>query len=189
MDFAVKTMVSTSSVLVFFFAIASIHSSVINAPEIRALADCKNWYAKQIDPEIHLKKTLKPPCRIPTSFPSKLVDNWSTDPGCDAKKQPNTCSYHVGAYGCYRHSFQRTGPGAQACYDKNGNWLADPWLGAGTLDVETPLGSLFQQLKHVDVDVTPYNNCCKDKALPQPATCNMYFEKRPPGQCEDKPAI
>jgi len=90
----------------------------------------------------------------------------------------------VGATGCYRHAYKNTGPGAQACYDKNGNWLSDVWLGAGTLDVETPLGNIFQQLKHLTEDVTPYDNCCKDKSLPQPGTCNLYFEKRPPGECQ-----
>jgi len=155
----------------------------------RGLQDCINWYKKEPNPSVHLSKTLDPPCRCPKSFPSKLIGGWTTDPGCDAKKQPNTCDYHKGAFGCYRHSFKTTGPGAQACYDKDGNWIADTWKGAGTLDAETPLGSLFQQLRHYNADVVPWNNCCKDNKVPQPSTCNMYFEKRPPGKCVDKPAI
>ncbi|CAF2676821.1 unnamed protein product [Rotaria sp. Silwood2] len=103
--------------------------------------------------------------------------------------QPYTCKYHVGAWGCYRHSFGKTGPGAQACYDKQGNWIADPWKGAGTLDAETASGSLIQTQKHYYADVLPYDNCCKGADLPQPRTCNMYFEKRPPGACVQKPTL
>ena len=183
---------STSNLLVLVCVIGVAYGLAIGHERQvgqRSLASCTSWYKKQIDPAEHLKKTLSPPCKIPATFPSKLLNGWSTDPSCDAKKQPNTCSYHVGAYGCYRHAFKSTGPGAQSCYDKDGVWISDPWKGAGTLDVETPLGSLFQQLRHVTADVTPYDDCCKDKSAPQPSTCNMYYEKRPPGQCQDVPAI
>ncbi|CAF2155740.1 unnamed protein product [Rotaria magnacalcarata] len=155
----------------------------------RALADCTNWYGREPEASVHLAKILSAPCSIPPTFPPNLKDGWTTDPGCDAKKQPNTCSYHVGAWGCYRHSFKNTGPGAQACYDRKGNWLSDTWQGAGTLDAETALGSIFQQLRHYTADVVPYDNCCTTSGLPQPSTCNLYFEKRPTGICEVKPAV
>ena len=155
----------------------------------RSQAKCIDWHKKELDPAVYLAKTLNPPCRIPPSFPTTLKDGWKTDPGCDAKKQPNTCSYHVGANGCYRHAITKPGPGAQACYDKKGDWISDPWEGAGTLDKHTPLGSLFEQLNHYNHDVVPFDNCCRTEGNPQPSTCNLYFEKRPPGVCEDKPAI
>jgi hypothetical protein len=112
-----------------------------------------------------------------------LTGGWSVDDGCDAAKQPNTCGLHVGAHGCYRHALARTGPGAQACYDPNGIWISDPWKGAGTLDKENPLGGFLQVILHGIVDVIPYQQCCQTNPV-QPQFCNLYFEKRPPGQCE-----
>lgn len=155
----------------------------------RGQASCEKWHAGEPDPQIYLDQTLKPPCQIPPSFPTPLIDGWIVDPGCDASKDPaSTCDLHKGAHGCYRHSYKSSGPGAQACYDKNGKWISDPWLGAGTLDVETPLGSFIQQALHGIADVLPYYDCCTDSA-PQPYTCNLYYAKRPPGVCEDKPAF
>ena len=151
-------------------------------------ANCRSWYDKQGDPKELLAKTLNPPCQIPATFPSTLIDGWKTDSGCDASKQPNTCDLHQGAYGCYRHSVASTGPGAQACYDQQGQWISDPWKGAGTLDAETP-SNLIQNLLHFTADVLPYYDCCTSEGSPQPETCNLYYEKRPPGQCEDKPAL
>jgi hypothetical protein len=144
---------------------------------------CQNWYNGEGDPQVHLDKTLKPPCKISPKFPRTLTQGWSVDDGCDAAKQPDTCGLHVGAYGCYRHSFASTGPGAQACYDQQGNWIADPWQGAGTLDAETPLGGLIQALRHYIADVKPYYDCCRTNPVQTPY-CNLYFEKRPPGVCE-----
>ena len=182
-------MLSTSKLLLFTLIILTIARSITSINS-RASSDCIDWYAKQIDPEEHLQNTLKPPCQVPTSFPAKLIDGWLTDPGCDASKWPKaTCGYHEGAHGCYRHSFKSTGPGAQACYDQDGSWLSDPWRGAGTLDVETPLGSLFQQLQHYTTDVKPYDDCCKTSSQLKASTCSLYYEKRPPGQCEDKLAV
>lgn len=164
--------------------------SIDAEPELsRSVAKCTDWHKKEASPEVHLAKTLNPPCSIPSTFPKELKDGWKTDPGCDASKQPNTCSYHKGAHGCYRHAKSRTGPGAQSCYDRQGNWIADPWKGAGTLDKHTPLGSLLEQLNHYNHDVVPWENCCNTAGNPQPTTCNLYFEKRPPGVCEEKPAI
>jgi hypothetical protein len=153
-------------------------------PSSRGLVTCLSWYALQGNPNLILAQTLKPPCTIPTAFPSTLPGGWSVDPECDAAKQPNTCQYHVGAHSCYRHAYRASGPGAQACYKSNGQWISDPWLGAGTVDKETPLGDLIQQGKHVVVDVLPYGDCCKSLGVPQPATCNLYYAKRPPGQCQ-----
>jgi hypothetical protein len=189
-------MFSISKLLFFIVVISKLDSLVINENDNglpqnelsnRAIADCTNWYKKQINADEHLRKTLKPPCRIPSTFPKKLIDGWSVDPGCDASKQPNTCGYHPGAHGCYRHSHKSSGPGAQSCYDKTGVWLADPKIGAGTLDVETPLGSFIQQLKHYQADVKPYTDCCPNGPLSN--TCDLYYEKRPPGECENKPAV
>lgn len=157
-------------------------------PVVRS-ESCRSWYNKQGDPKELLAKTLKPPCKIPPSFPRTLIDGWTVDSGCDAAKQPNTCSLHQGAHGCYRHSFEQKGPGAQACYDPQGHWISDPWKGAGTLDAETPSGNLLQQFAHAVADVFPYNDCCVTTSSPQPETCNLYYEKRPPGECEDKPAV
>ncbi|CAF3005640.1 unnamed protein product [Rotaria sp. Silwood2] len=158
-------------------------------PSSRGLIDCFVWYSLQGDPSALLAKTAKPPCRVPTSFPRTLSGGWSVDTACDAAKQPNTCSLHTGAYCCYRNALKSTGPGAQACYDEFGQWISDPWLGAGTIDKETPLGSIIQQGKHVFADVLPYYSCCKTLFASQPETCNRYYEKRPPGQCEDKPVV
>jgi len=155
----------------------------------RDLLGCRSWYRGEGDPSILLAQTLNPPCSIPPTFPETLLDGWVVDPGCDAAQQPNTCGLHKGAHGCYRHAFASTGPGAQACYDQNGQWISDPWKGAGTLDAETPLGDLAQQARHGIVDVATYYSCCTTWLAKQPETCNLYYEKRPPGQCEDKPAI
>ncbi|CAF1185658.1 unnamed protein product [Rotaria sp. Silwood1] len=151
----------------------------------RGLPSCSVWYWSQPNPEILLAKTLKPPCNISPTFPSTLPGGWSVDPGCDASQQPNTCDLHKGAYGCYRSALSTTGPGAQACYDKNGQWISDPWKGAGTLDAETPLGDIIQEAKHVVADVLPYYSCCKTSIFFQTYNCNHYYEKRPPGQCQN----
>ena len=153
-------------------------------PSTRELFSCTLWYFFEGDPADLLAQTKKPPCSISATFPLELSGNWSIDPGCDPLKQPNTCDYHKGAQGCYRHAFSSTGPGAQACYDSSGQWISDPWLGAGTVDKETPIGDFVQQAEHALVDVAPYLNCCKTKFSPQPFTCNLYYEKRPPGQCQ-----
>ncbi|CAF0749668.1 unnamed protein product [Adineta steineri] len=155
----------------------------------RDVGSCLTWYALQGDPQKLLAQTLPPPCNCPASFPPTLIDGWTTDPECDAAKQPNTCDLHKGAYGCYRYAFKSTGPGAQACYDKNGKFISDPWKGAGTVDAETPLGDIIQQGEHFLCDVLPYYSCCKLTLLGQRFICDLYYEKRPPGQCVDKPAI
>jgi len=155
---------------------------------IRNPFNCPAWYAAEGDPNVLLAKTLNPPCQIPSTFPPNLLGGWVVDPGCNASSQPNTCDLHKGAYGCYRHAFASTGPGAQACYDQLGQWIADPWKGAGTLDAETPLGDLAQQALHGIADVVPYYTCCRG-LFSQTQTCNLYYEKRPPGQCENKDAV
>jgi hypothetical protein len=147
------------------------------------IAACQNWYNKEGDPNLLLAKTLKPPCKISSTFPRILTYGWSVDSGCDAAKQPNTCGLHKGAHGCYRHALEKTGPGAQSCYDPAGIWIADPWKGAGTLDAENPLGGPIQSIKHGIADVIPYYQCC-DTSPVQTDCCNLYFEKRPPGVCE-----
>ncbi|CAF3392778.1 unnamed protein product [Rotaria sp. Silwood2] len=151
----------------------------------RDIGTCYLWYWSQPNPDSLLAKTLKPPCSISAAFPPTLPGGWTTDPGCDASQQPNTCNLHKGAYGCYRHALSSTGPGAQACYDKNGQWISDPWKGAGTLDAETPLGDTIQAGKHFVADVVPYYDCCKLTLFFQKHICNLYYEKRPPGQCQN----
>lgn len=151
----------------------------------RDAASCTAWYLTQPSPKELLARTIKPPCSILSTFPPTLPGGWSVDPGCDASKQPNTCDFHIGAHGCYRNTIASTGPGAQACYDAKGQWISDPWKGAGTLDVETPLGDLVQQGKHLIVDVVPYYSCCKTSLFFQKTVCNLYYEKRPPGQCQN----
>ncbi|CAF0825361.1 unnamed protein product [Rotaria sordida] len=151
----------------------------------RSLPDCLSWYWSQPDPAQFLANTVKPSCSISPTFPPFLPGGWSVDPGCDASKQPNTCDLHKGAHGCYRNAISTTGPGAQACYDVNGQWISDPWKGAGTLDVETPLGDAIQQGLHVVVDVLPYYSCCKTSLLFQKSTCNLYYKRRPSGQCQN----
>ncbi|CAF1384192.1 unnamed protein product [Rotaria sp. Silwood1] len=151
----------------------------------RGLSSCLLWYQSQPDPATLLAKTLKPPCSISPAFSETLPGGWSVDPGCDASKQPNTCDMHKGANGCYRSAISNTGPGAQACYDKNGQWISDPWKGAGTLDAETPLGDIIQQGKHLIADVLPYYSCCKTSIFSQSQNCSLYYEKRPSGQCQN----
>ncbi|UJR08035.1 hypothetical protein I4U23_012312 [Adineta vaga] len=163
-------------------------NSYENAILNRGAPDCLVWYLTQGDPQELLAQTLKPPCHIPISFPKTLLGGWSVDPECDASKQPKTCDYHKGAYGCYRHAFSSSGPGAQACYDRSGQWIGDVWKGAGTVDAATPLGDFSQQTAHFLVDVAPYYSCCKITLFPK-SICNLYYEKRPPGQCENKPAV
>ncbi|CAF3939271.1 unnamed protein product [Adineta steineri] len=134
-------------------------------------------------------RVLKPPCQVLSTFPRQLNEGWVVDVDCDPLKQPKTCDYHKGAYGCYRFAYSNTGPGAQACYDKNGNFISDPWKGGGTVDKETSSGDLIQSAKHVACDVVSYYSCCQTFFSPQPYTCNLYYEKRPTGQCENKTAI
>lgn len=150
----------------------------------RGVITCGVWYLSQPDPQTLLAKTLTPKCTIDPSFPPTLPGGWSVDTGCDASKQPNTCDLHKGAYGCYRSALGTTGPGAQACYDKNGHFISDPWKGAGTLDAESPTGGVIQSAKHFLTDVAPYYSCCKVTFF-QEYNCNHYYEKRPPGSCKD----
>jgi len=144
---------------------------------------CIGWYFSEGDPQRLLAQTVDPPCTISKDFPATLPDGWSVDPECDAKKQPNTCKLHKGAYGCYRYAKADTGPGAQACYTQNGVWISDVWKGAGTVDAETPLGDLGQQLKHFAVDVVPYYTCCNQASTAR-YPCSLYYEKRPSGKCQ-----
>lgn len=151
---------------------------------------CQQWHQAEPDPEIFLAKTRNCPCSVSTAFPSSFHDGlktWKVDAGCDASKQPNTCQYHQGAYGCYRFAYQNTGPGSQCCYYKNGTWISDPFQGAGTLDRERApdnLWNVFQWIAHNNHDVIPWDNCCKDSSMPK-EICQLYFEKRPPGQCQN----
>ncbi|CAF1208557.1 unnamed protein product [Adineta steineri] len=140
-------------------------------------------------------RVLKPLCQVPSIFPRQLNEGWVVgegwvvDEACDPLKQPKTCDYHKGAYGCYRFAYSNTGSGAQACYDKNGNFISDPWKGGGTVDQETLSGDLIQSARHVACDVVSYYSCCQTFFSLQPYTCNLYYEKRPTGQCENKTAI
>ncbi|CAF1478535.1 unnamed protein product [Adineta ricciae] len=151
---------------------------------------CIKWDKNEPNPEPLLQKIRDCPCIIPTSFPKEIYDGaetWKTDAGCMASKQPKTCEYHKGAYGCYRHAFKSSGPGAQCCYDKAGNWMSDPFQGAGTLDRERApdsILSLIQLKKHNDHDVIPWNNCCKNTGMAVDY-CRLYFNKRPPGKCQN----
>jgi hypothetical protein len=164
----------------FVLLIATLNQNKVFSCNVQA---CQNWWNNQGDPNLLLAKTLKPPCKISPKFPETLTYGWSVDSGCDAAKQPNTCDLHKGAWGCYRHALANTGPGAQACYDQAGNWISDPWQGAGTLDKETPLGGFIQALKHGIEDVIPFNNCCVNTQM-EKVCCSLYYEKRPPGVCE-----
>ncbi|CAF0780711.1 unnamed protein product [Adineta steineri] len=95
----------------------------------RGLLSCLLWNKLEGDPNELLKK---------------LNEGWVVDEGCDPLDQPETCDYHKGAYGCYRFAYSNTGPDAQACSDKNGNFISDPRKGGGTVDKETPSGDLIQ---------------------------------------------
>ncbi|CAF0924667.1 unnamed protein product [Adineta steineri] len=151
---------------------ALLHSSEVeesneeNASD-RGLLSCLLWNKLEGDPTELLKKVLKPPYQVPSTFPRQLNE---------------------GAYGCYRFAYSNTGSGAQACYDKNGNFISDPWRGGSTVDQETLSGDLIQSAKHVACDIVPYS-CCQTFFSPQSYTCNLYYEKRPTGQCENKTAI
>jgi hypothetical protein len=191
-------MHSTTYIVLVFLVVALVNSLPFAADNEhpnrqlmlnRGFFDCHAWSLTQGNPADLLAKTLKPPCHIPSNFPETLLGGWSVDPGCDASKQPNTCSFHKGAYGCYRHAFKNTGPGMQACYDNLGQWIADPWKGGGTVDAETPLGDILQQGLHALVDVAPYEFCCELILFQKEKACNFYYNKRPPGQCENKPAV
>ena len=157
-------------------------SSEVESRSLWVGVACQAWHKLQPDPSAALSQIATPPCKVPSAFPANLSGGWSVDPGCDASLQPDTCSYHPGAYSCYRHAYAATGPGTQACYDVNGQFISDPWQGAGTLDLETPIGDIIQQGKHALVDVFPYYYCCST-LFKQPDTCNLYYAKRPPGQC------
>ncbi|CAF4397133.1 unnamed protein product, partial [Didymodactylos carnosus] len=86
---------------------------------------------------------------------------------------------------CYRGQQKQRGPGAQCCYDSNGRWINNPKNGGGTLDVQAPTGSLLQILKHHRVDVAPFYWCCKGGGQAS-ELCQLYFEKRPAGKCENE---
>ncbi|CAF3005138.1 unnamed protein product [Rotaria sp. Silwood2] len=160
-----------------------------SAAVTKKITACQNWYNAEPHPSIFLEQTRKCPCRVPANFPKDLNDGskiWKTDSGCAASSHPNTCSYHIGAHGCYRFGYKTTGPGAQCCYDKEGIWMNDPHKGAGTLDRERApdnILNLFQWSAHNKHDVIPWENCCKDLAVPRDV-CQLYFDKRPPGECE-----
>ena len=155
---------------------------------------CKKWYSGEPNATVFLRETRDCPCRIPTHFAEKLSDGahtWLTDSGCVASKQPNTCSYHKGAHGCYRHGYKSKGPGAQCCYDREGNWIKDEFAGGGTLDRERApdnILNLIQWNAHNKHDVIPWNNCCKEPGMPT-AVCILYYEKRPSGNCKVYPDI
>jgi hypothetical protein len=162
--------------------------SIPSEPAARNINACNKWYAAEPDPAPFLAKTRKCPCRVPNTFPQNYNDGavtWKTDLGCAASSQPNTCSYHKGAHGCYRFAYESKGPGAQCCYTKAGEWISDPFAGAGTLDRERAPDSIFniaQALAHNSHDVVPWNNCCKDSDTTR-ASCLLYYAKRPAGEC------
>jgi hypothetical protein len=156
----------------------------------RNIAACEKWYKAEPPASVFLEQTRKCPCRISAKFPKEFSDGsaiWKTDAGCTASSQPNTCSYHKGAHGCYRFAYKSKGPGSQCCYDKEGIWMSDPHNGAGTLDRERApdnILNLIQWSAHNKHDVIPWENCCKDPAIPR-TVCQLYFEKRPAGTCEN----
>ncbi|CAF1587523.1 unnamed protein product, partial [Didymodactylos carnosus] len=147
---------------------------------------CSLWHSRQANASIYLSLIPKCPCSIPTivsgHFPTSF-NEFVTDDACDSSK-PNSCQLHVGATHCYRRSFKISGPGAQCCYDVNGTWITEPEKGAGTLDVQTASGSLYQKwILHIIADVLPYFACCKS-IFATKDSCKLYYEKRPAGECE-----
>ncbi|CAF1209679.1 unnamed protein product [Adineta steineri] len=149
---------------------------------------CKKWYDAEPHPSVFMAQTPKCPCHMPTNFPSQYNDGtriWKTDSGCQASSQPNTCSYHKGAWGCYRFAPKSSGPGSQCCYTKDGKYMDDPFEGAGTLDRECApenFFNLFQWLAHNDHDVVPYDKCCADLPMPR-EVCGWYYDRRPAMGC------
>ncbi|CAF2081934.1 unnamed protein product [Rotaria magnacalcarata] len=165
------------------------HGNIRSTDVAKKIALCEAWHNAEPHPSIFSEQTPKCPCHVLASFPKVFNDGskiWKTDPGCIASQHPNTCKYHKGAHGCYRFAYKSTGPGAQCCYNKNGVWIKDPHRGAGTLDRERAPDSFFdlsQLAAHHHHDVVPWENCCKDPAVPRDV-CQLYFDKRPPGVCE-----
>ncbi|CAF1378817.1 unnamed protein product [Adineta steineri] len=180
--------------LLLTVAVACLNANAVPEDAARAqaiarnTAACEKWYKAEPHPLPFLEQTRNCPCRISTSFPKEFSDGgavWKTDAGCGASSQPNTCNYHKGAWGCYRHAYKSKGPGAQCCYDRSGNWMSDPHAGAGTLDRERApdnILNLIQWNAHNKHDVIPWDNCCKDPSMPRDV-CQWYYDKRPPGQC------
>ena len=166
------------NLLVTFMLVVSIDSRTLGKDDQKSgIGDgkiaCLAWYAVQGNPNTLLAQTPTPPCTVPTTFPA-TYQGWSIEPVCNPNSLLPGCLFHDGAYACYEKAFGSTGPGGEACYDKNGNWISDPFKGAGTVDKETPLGGTDQELNHVTADVLPYLNCCgTNPALPL-ATCSLY---------------
>ncbi|CAF1400827.1 unnamed protein product [Didymodactylos carnosus] len=152
--------------------------------------DCKRWHSEQLNPESYIEQIPTCFCRVPSTgrdpFPNPLPGGtFQIDSGCDFHKDlDKTCAYHQGARGCYREQQKQRGPGAQCCYDSNGRWINNPKNGGGTLDVQAPTGSLLQILKHHRVDVAPFYWCCRGGQASE--LCQLYFEKRPAGKCENE---
>jgi hypothetical protein len=175
------------NLLVTFMLVVSIDSLALGgdnqaSASSRGGIGCYLWYILQGNPNALVTQTPVPPCLIPTTFPA-TYQGWSIEPVCNPNGLLPGCLFHEGAYACYEKAFGSSGPGGEACYDKNGNWISDPFKGAGTVDEETPLGGTDQELKHVTADVLPYLTCCgTNPALPL-GTCSLYYEKRPPGYC------
>jgi hypothetical protein len=173
--------------LVTFILVVSIDSSTLDednqgSPSSRGSIDCTIWYITQGNPNSLLAQTPTPPCSIPSTFPS-TYEGWQIEPVCNPNGLLPGCLFHGGAYACYEKAYGSTGPGGEACYDKNGNWIADPFKGAGTVDKETPLGGVDQEAKHVAADVVPYLACCGTNSAAPLNTCSLYYQKRPPGRC------
>lgn len=130
-----------------------------------ACKKCEDWYNGEkadLNWLRDLNTNFKCPCRAQGTIYLSPVDNssnqlWEADLACMAGGLPLCWKFHKGAYGCIR-SKQASSFGArqQCCYDSS-RVLVKPGLpGAGTPDRSA------EYSQHQDLDVAPYNWCCKD---------------------------
>ncbi|UJR17534.1 hypothetical protein I4U23_004429 [Adineta vaga] len=166
------------SLLILTITVVCLKGNLIPDDHLRATtvekntAACQAWSKAEPNPLVFLEQTRKCPCRVPATFPQQVSDG---------------TYLYKGAYGCYRFAYKSKGPGAQCCYDKAGNWMDDPFQGAGTLDRERApdfILDLVQWNAHNKHDVVPWNNCCKEPGMPRDI-CKLYFDKRPSGECQN----
>ena len=157
---------------------------------------CEKWEAKlpQLpEPSTYQSKVPKCPCRVPATGQNRFpltFNNFQTSSSCNVHK-PNTCQDNIGAFHCYRRSFEPSGSGIKCCYNTDGVIITNPELGAGGLEVQANSGgSILQKIKHVLFDQLPFWACCK---LPQiitqtrPESCKLYHQQRPSFDCENVP--
>jgi len=162
-----------------------------NTPECsqnKNSASCKDPCQWKIHPRLGGK------CKCLSDFilPTDPTAEWVDDRACPLTDSnivavDNCADYHPGAVGCIRSNKKTPqGAGQQCCYDQSGE-IIDPdgpeGAGAGTPDKVWAAGNFGEVLlglisgQHKQVDVVPYNWCCKEcKNGNDAARCKKYYQ-------------